>query len=193
MKRSLLVGLALCAFISRPHATTVRPFTFAQLVAESATIIRGEVTAVRSGWRDGSRDSPIVTTVSIRVTQTLKGEPRPDVELEFLGGSVGDRTLTVSDMPKFGVGDRDFLFLSITGRSLSPLVGFFVGRWPIHRDILTGREFVTTSDGRPLSDAANILAVPAARLSDMTAHALTATMSVADVDALITARVQAGR
>ena len=34
--------------------------------------------------------------------------------LEFLGGSVGDETMGVAEMPQFNVGDRDVIFVGTT-------------------------------------------------------------------------------
>jgi hypothetical protein len=166
--RTVAVAALLVIASSFPaFGTTVLPMKFEALVAEAQTIIRGEIIDVRSDWRDGARDAPIVTKVTVRVLEALKGSPPPQLVLEFLGGTVGDTTLEVSDMPRFTVGERDFLFVNQTERTVSPLVGVFVGRWAIHADALTHREFVTTADGRLLTDVADVDPRPAQSLSTM--------------------------
>ena len=183
--------VALLCFAQTVSTTTVLPPTFDELLAEAATIVRAEVVDVRSDWRDRRPGSgPIVTFVTVRVQQTLKGGSSTQMLLEFLGGTVGDSTLTVAEMPQFRVGDRDILFINDAGRPVSPIVGFFVGRFPIRVDAFTGREFVTTFDGRPLSDAADIGSAPAKSLSALRARTSGAALSVAAVETLIRQRLQ---
>ena len=153
---AIAVGTYVVLALTGPSsAATLAPVGFEQLVAESAVIVRAEVLNVHSQWRDADEGSPIVTRVVLRVLQALKGAPGPQLELELLGGTVGDRTLTISDMPTFVVGEQAFLFLA-PGRSISPLVGFSAGRWPIRRDAFTGREYVTTPSGTPLSNPSDV-------------------------------------
>jgi hypothetical protein len=56
--------VALLSFAPTVSTTTVLPLTFDELLAEAATIVRGEVVDVRSDWRDRQPGSgPIVTFV----------------------------------------------------------------------------------------------------------------------------------
>jgi hypothetical protein len=194
MKRWLLLVAAISALSLpwRVSATSVLSISFEDLVAKSVTIIRGEAVAVRSQWRDRSPDSPIVTIVTIRVLETLKGEPIGLLDLEFLGGSIGGRTLAVSDMPRFQVGDRDFLFINSAGRPMNPLVGFFPGRWPIRVDAFTGREYVTTFDGRALSDVRDVSGRAGVSLSGLRSRGSTA-LSPSEAEAQIRQQVATGR
>lgn len=176
----------------RSAATTVRAISFEDLVAKSETIIRGEAVAVTSQLRDRSPDAPIVTRVTIRVLKTLKGSPSPQVDLEFLGGSYGGRTLALSDMPRFEVGDKAFLFINAVGRPMSPLVGFFAGRWPICVDAFTRREYVTTFDGRALSSV-HILDNRAAASLDGLRPLGSAALSPSEAEIQIRNQVAVGR
>jgi len=182
--------VALLCVASTVRATTVLPMTFDELLAEASTIVKGEVVEVRSDWRDRRPgEGPIVTYVTVRVQETLKGGPATQMLLEFLGGTVGDLTLAVAEIPQFKVGDRDILFINDAGRPSSPIVGFFTGRFPIRVDAFTGREFVTTFDGRPLSDVADIGRAPAKSLSAMRALTSGPALSVAAVETLIRQRL----
>jgi hypothetical protein len=171
-----------------PSATTVRPLTFDELVAEAQAIIRCQVVDVRSEWRRRGEEAYIVTLVTVSVERTLKGRPSPQLLLEFLGGTIGDRTLTIAEMPQFKVDDRNILLLNDTILQASPLVGFFLGRFPIRVDAFTGRQFVTTSDGRPLTDPTDVLIGPARSLSNLR-RVSGAALSVTQVEALIQQRV----
>jgi len=183
-----IIGSVLLAASFRLSAATVRPITFEELVSEAVIITRGEVIGVRAEWRDRGNDSPIVTRVTVRVEQTLKGDATPQLELEFLGGTIGNLTLEVSDSPQFKVGERDFLFINNAGHPTSPLVGFFAGRWPIHRDAFTGRDYVTTFNGKPLSSVSDVDTRPARSLSTMR-RGSSAALSLSDVEAQIRRQV----
>jgi hypothetical protein len=73
------------SFAPTVSTTSVVPLTFDELLAEAATIVRGEVIDVRSDWRDRQPASgPIVTFVTVRVQQRHTG--RRLVELEHARG-----------------------------------------------------------------------------------------------------------
>lgn len=138
----LCVTLLWCQLVG---ATVVIPPTFEQLVRWSQAILVVDTVAQRSEWQ-GPR---IVTHVTFRVLDAWKGERVAQLELTFLGGTVGDRTLRIDGMPTFRPGDRDVLFVDASDGA-SPLVGFMHGRFPVVRDSVTGTERVLTFDGRPL-------------------------------------------
>jgi len=163
----LIAAMITLASSLHPSAATVLPIKFDELVSEAQTIVRGQIVDVRSDRRDRGPGAPIVTSVTVRVLEVFKGNPPEELTLEFLGGTIGDLTLAVSDMPQFKTGERDFLFINTTGNPMSPLVGFFAGRWRIHVDAFTGREFVTTGDGRLLTSVADVDPRPAQSLSTM--------------------------
>jgi hypothetical protein len=61
-------------------------------------------------------DRLIVSDVWLRVQETLKGAPQNLVPVEVEGGTVGDLTLRVSDLPVFQKGDRAvFLLDAVAG------------------------------------------------------------------------------
>jgi hypothetical protein len=63
-------------------------------------------------------DRLIVSDVWLRVQETLKGAPQNLVPVEVEGGTVGDLTLRVSDLPVFQKGDRAvFLLDAVAGRN----------------------------------------------------------------------------
>ena len=57
-------------------------------------------------------DELILSHVTLRVDETLKGPQTPTVVMTLEGGSVGDVTLEVSDMPSLEKGQRAALFIS---------------------------------------------------------------------------------
>ena len=61
-------------------------------------------------------DQLIVSTVVLDVAETLKGQAARTLNVEIEGGTVGDLTLKVSDLPSFRPGDRAMFFLDAVGR-----------------------------------------------------------------------------
>ena len=56
-------------------ATTVIPPTFDELVSRAQTIFEGEVTGVQSQWIGEGSEHRIVTFVTFKVYDSLKGDP----------------------------------------------------------------------------------------------------------------------
>ena len=143
----LWVGLALAS----ARATTVIPPTFDQLVSDAELIFQGTVTASRSLWIGGGAERHIVTDVTFRIEDSIKGAPGKSYTIRMLGGTVDGETIEVSDAPKFKAGDRDILFVEHNGTQFVPLVGIMHGRFHVQTDS-GGRETVTKENGAPLAN-----------------------------------------
>lgn len=148
-------GLLILAAASA-HSTSILPPTFDELVARADEVILARVVARQSSWVTSRTGRAIVTDVTFSIERTLKGESRVQRTLEFLGGTVGDDTLTVVGIPEFRVNDRDVLFVRDSGRPASPLVGFSYGRFRVVRDATFGTDIIRTFDGRPLASLADV-------------------------------------
>lgn len=152
MIRKALLGSCF-ALLANPHfaaPTTVLPIRFDDLVSKAEVIFVGEAIENRS-MHERRRDAPIVTVVTFSVIRVLKGQVGLRTELEFLGGTVGNEMLEVAGMPRFEVGNRDVLFVSSQRGAISPLVGFWHGRFRIVRDPTTGEEQVRAYNGAAVS------------------------------------------
>jgi hypothetical protein len=152
MKRSLgLLALSLVLSAIHPtQATTVIPPDFEKLVTDAEVIFQGEVTGVRSEWIGEGAQHRIVSFVTFKVEEALKGKPGATYSMRMLGGTVDGETLEVSDAPKFKVGDRDVLFMEHNGSQFIPLVGIQHGRFQLKRDS-SGHESIVTGEGQPLA------------------------------------------
>jgi len=146
----------LCLSAAPAHSTSILAPTFEELVARADEVVLARVVARQSSWVTSRSGRAIVTDVTFAIERTLKGESRIQRTLEFLGGTVGEDTLTVVGMPEFRVNDRDVLFVRDTGRPASPLVGFSYGRFRVVRDATFGGETIRTFDGRPLASLADV-------------------------------------
>jgi hypothetical protein len=133
------------------RGTTVIAPDFDQLVTRAELIFQGEVTDVRSQWIGEGAEHRIVSFVTFKVADALKGNPGASYTIRMLGGTVGGQTLEVSDAPKFKIGDRDILFVENNGSQFIPLVGIHRGRFRVERDE-AGREIVMTGERQPLAD-----------------------------------------
>lgn len=151
----LLLGSALLLAAPLAHATSVLPPTFAELVTEADTIVRGTVTDVRSVSVETSRGPAIHTLVTLQVEQALKGTPGETVTLTVLGGKVGRRTLTVDGLPQFRVGERTIVFYANNGRTICPVIGARHGRFNLQADA-AGGEIVLRDNGRPLTSVEDV-------------------------------------
>ena len=61
-------------------------------------------------------DRLIMSHVLLQTEETMKGPHEPSVTMTLEGGTVGDLTLSVSDMPKMARGERAVLFLDDSNR-----------------------------------------------------------------------------
>jgi hypothetical protein len=138
------------------HATVVASASLDDLVAEARSIFVGEVVDVRSFATGPPDDQTVRTEVIFSVDRVLKGEPRAQARLEFLGGRAGESRVEVAGVPRFRVGDRDVLFVERETGLVSALVGVAQGRFRLVRDPQTGEERVAFHDFRPVTDVAAI-------------------------------------
>ena len=188
ISRSLLLAFCtLVAFHTAP-ATTVIPPTFDQLVSQAELIFQGTVTDVKSQWTGEGAQRHIVSFVTFKIDEQIKGDAGVTYTIRMLGGTVGDQTMEVTDSPKFAAGDRDILFVENNGRQFVPLVGIMHGRFRVQRDAGSGREVVANDHGGPVHDLAKL------GTEDATAHpdaASETSLSAADFKAAIRAKLTA--
>ena len=149
----VLAGLILAALSIR--ATTVIPPTFDQLVNDAEFIFQGNVTDVRSQWVGEGGQRQIVSYVTFKVDDAIKGSPGATYTIRMLGGTVGETTMAISDAPEFKVGDKDILFVEHNGTQFVPLVGIMHGRFHVEHD-QSGQEVVTTNEGDPVKNVTQL-------------------------------------
>src|SRR5881394_3293524 len=109
--RSLLFLSLILLALPAADATTVIPPTFDELVTKAETIFEGTVTGMRSEWTGEGTNRHIVTYVTFKIQDAIKGAVGSEYTIRMFGGTVNGQTMEVSDAPKFKVGDRDILFV----------------------------------------------------------------------------------
>ena len=159
MKRLSIFVLGLFLLLTSVHvsrAVTTIARNFDELVARADTVFKGEVTTKNSQWVGEGTTRHIVTFVAFKVEETYKGTPATEQTLRFLGGTVGEDTLAVPDLPQFEVGQKAVLFVVGNGKQFCPLVGIAQGRFHVVKDAATGRERVFNDDFSPVVNTSEI-------------------------------------
>jgi len=146
---------ALLAILVNVQATTVIAPRFETLVDRAELIFTGQVIGQRSEWKNNNGQRSIITLVTFAVQQIHKGHAESTVTLQLLGGTIGDVTLEVADIPKFKTGERVVLFIEGNGLAASPVIGFFHGKFSVRPDA-SGRDTVLTCRNEPLIDVAEL-------------------------------------
>jgi len=103
-----------------------------QLGSESALVVRGEVTGVRSYWNESQ--TKILTETRIDVADTFKGATGRAVNVVQLGGVVGNVRMTVHGALSWRPGEEVLLFLEPMGQGAYRVSGFFQGKFNVVRD-----------------------------------------------------------
>ena len=155
MKKHLLAIAGLLAGAVSLSATTVIPPTFEQLVDQAEIIFRGSVTNISSQWVGEGADRHIMSYITFKVKDSLKGSPGESYTLRTFGGTVGQDTMKIGDGPEFQVGDDDVLFVENNGTQVVPLVGIMYGRFHVKKDA-SGQETITTNENQPLRNVTGL-------------------------------------
>jgi hypothetical protein len=77
-------------------------------------VVVGTVIEVVAAFEQTSVGRIIVSHALVRVDETLKGQPGQVMSLDVEGGTVGELTLSVSDMETIAKGDRGVFFVKRT-------------------------------------------------------------------------------
>ncbi len=139
--------LALTLLAPLALATQVAYRSPSQMGVESALVVRGEVTGVRSYWNESH--TKILTEASIAVADRYKGAAGGTIEVVQLGGVVGHVRMTVHGALSWTPGEEVLLFLEpFKGRAWQ-VSGMFQGKFKVVRNA-AGEPFIMNA---PSGDA----------------------------------------
>ena len=155
IRRSLFLLACLALTLPALRATTVIPPTFDQLVSQAELIFQGTVTDLRPQWMGEGAERHIVTFVTFKIDDPIKGALNQSYTIRMFGGTLDGQTMEATDTPRFKLGDRDILFVENNGTQFVPLVGIMHGRFRIQKQA-GGRETVSKDNGAPVSDLAKL-------------------------------------
>ena len=149
LKHSAIWMALLLMPISYGNATSVREVSMDEMLQQSQFVFEGTVTAIEA--RENSQKR-IHTYVTFEIKDIIKGEYHSNIiTLRFLGGTVGDVTMTVSDMRLPQEGEHGIYFVESLERfQVNPLYGWSQGHFIVERDA-TGSERVMTNRRLPIT------------------------------------------
>ncbi|HYR86715.1 MAG TPA: hypothetical protein VE422_21695 [Terriglobia bacterium] len=132
------------------HASTVVQVTFDQLVTSSECIFEGRVIDERAEFDSNGR---IHTYVTFAVEDVLKGTfGGRTLILRYLGGTVGDTTLRISDLSLPETGEKGIYFVeSLTRLQVHPLYGWDQGHFLVATSKTDQTERVLSRNHRPIT------------------------------------------
>jgi hypothetical protein len=114
VKKTAWALLALC-LVAAPATAVDGPPDLEKRAKGARRVVLATVTDVNSAFGENEfGDRLILTNLTLRVDETMKGVHAASVVVTLEGGTVGDVTLTVSDMPQLSRGERAVLFLDDT-------------------------------------------------------------------------------
>lgn len=104
--------LAICLIAATVWASSETSVDVGEKAKGAKKVMVATVTDVQSELGENDYgDHLILSHVALRVDETLKGVPEGTVVVTLEGGTVGDLTLDVSDMPRMTKGERAVLFV----------------------------------------------------------------------------------
>lgn len=137
LRVSIPVLIALTTFA---QATQIIYRSPQQMGEESALVVSGRVTGVRSYWND--TNTKIFTETQVAVDQSFKGGAGGIVHVVQLGGIVGHVQIKVEGALAWSPGEEVLLFLEPFKGDKYMVYGLSQGRYDIERDV-RGRPFVS--------------------------------------------------
>jgi len=134
------------------NAASVRQISMDQMLRACEFVFQGRVTAIEVRQNEQRR---IHSYVTFAIEEVIKGQYSGDqITLSFLGGTVGDVTMAVSDMQLPERGERGVYFVeSLKRAQVNPLYGWSQGHFLVERDE-AGDDRVMTSGRQPVLQVA---------------------------------------
>jgi hypothetical protein len=155
MRTAAAAFLGVCLTVGTVSTSVDPPIDLETQARGARKVVLATVVDVQSAFGENDfGDRLILSQVTLRADETLKGPHEATVVVTLEGGSVGGVTLDVSDMPQMERGQRAVLFL--TGSAAGGLVPYSRGRGVMTLDAddrVTGTD-LTVDDIRAVVKAA---------------------------------------
>ena len=117
--RRTLVLLAFLAGAAAAYAGSGPPPDVAARARGAGKVVVARITDVHAHFEiNRFGDQLIVSDAVLEVLETWKGQPESSLEVAVEGGTVGELTLRVSDMPSLSRGERAVFFLDSSDRGM---------------------------------------------------------------------------
>lgn len=127
-------------------------------------VIVGTVIDSTSRW--DKRGVMIYTDYAIRVEEGILGNSSPQIVMSFAGGTVGGKTIVVTDTPVLEIGSKYILFAYGNNKYSVPVVGHEQGVFRVVYDKVKHQDFVVDYNGYQLevTDEGKIIRGPLTEL-----------------------------
>ena len=181
MLKNRFSWLTLLWLLAMPlYASSIKSISVSEVANNSALIFEGRVTASRVVQQPGSR--AIHTLITFEVLDVLKGEyADPGIELSFLGGSMGEVTMHVTDLNRPKVGERGIYFVENPTRSqVNPFYGWDQGHYKLKYQPDLGQMSVVTQGGKAIYHVESKAATGVSALSHGVARGISTSADAAD-------------
>ena len=165
-----MAALTVCVCAAVSASPSVLAVSLEQLSTASQLIFEGEVIGKTSAFN--ANQTSIHTHVTFRLVDVVKGTyTQPEITLRFLGGSVGEIVLNVSDSTLPELGEAGIYFVESLERfQVNPLYGMDQGHFLIFESL--GQRIMKTRNRRVITGLMTNDPPPDAGLSDGIAHGL---------------------
>ena len=126
-----LIPTDLAAQRREPIPSPFAPLGIERMSELATQVVAGRIEKMESTWNhDHSR---IYTRVTMRVERVLSGQAGNRIVFRIPGGTVGETTVMVSEMPHFREGEETVVFLRGTRGRLPSVLGGVEGKMPLSR------------------------------------------------------------
>jgi hypothetical protein len=158
--RQVLAASAIAAATSlsltQAHGSSALPLSLRQITQSAGLIADATVQSVNAYWATPSGAQTLRTKVTFQVNQAVKGNPGSTLTLEFLGGRVGEQSLTVEGLPQFQAGERYILFSESPDKAVvCPILGLDQGALRVVHDQESNVDRVFRNWGQPVNAQEN--------------------------------------
>ena len=181
MLKNRFSWLALLWLLTIPlYASSIKSMSVEEVANNAALIFEGRVTASRVVQQPGSR--AIHTLIRFEVLDVLKGGyAEPSIELSFLGGSMGEVSMHVTDLHRPKVGERGIYFVENPARSqVNPFYGWDQGHYKLKYQPDLGQMSVLTQGGKAIYSLQSKAATGVSGLSHGVARGVGTSAGAAD-------------
>jgi hypothetical protein len=150
MKTRVLLPALLLLIALPALASSVLQVTFDELVRSSEFVFEGRVVNKRAEF---DKRGSIKTYVTFEVMDVYKGAySGRTLQLPFLGGTVGDLTMKISDLEAPDIGETGIYFVeSMSNPPAHPLYGWDQGHFLVRTNQADRTDHVLSHTGKPVS------------------------------------------
>ncbi len=139
----LILSLIGFAAPNTVQASAARSMTLEDLVDHSTNIVTGRCVATTTEWN--ADRTKIVTVARYAIAEDIKGDVVGEIEVETLGGEIGEIGMYVPGMPTFQTGSDDVLFLTNQRTGTFEIVGMSQGKFRISFETVSAPPIVERS------------------------------------------------